>query len=433
MVYTRVNWEDLPSTNTPINAINLNKMDAGIKENDDKLTGAKGIENTIYANDFKCRNLYNNMPLTQGLWHDNGQLVTNSYGWYVVVPIEGGNTYTISKANAGTLFTATTATYPTNGVSVVDAWSGGDGQSLKTITTSSSAKYLFIALFAGSPTDAQKISVINALQVELGSTATSYTPHVGLVKEENGYVKENTTFYANDFKCRNLFNGSIITNLWVQSGTGNIITENNSNVQKIDCKAGETYTIKATFSSSSVDNIVLIAFYDNNGSLLQRTAEGSTHIITATAPANTAYMYAGHYIQKPTTIQLELGEATSYTPYKNFENEEVYSTNEIRIGTWINGKPIYRKVIDCGSLPNNTTKQIAHNISNIERTIKCTGSAQYGTYFLDLPYMAISNGSISGSNSIGITADTTNVNIITGSNRTSWSAYAILEYTKTTD
>ena len=33
MAYTRVNWEDLPSTNTPINATNLNKMDEGIEDN----------------------------------------------------------------------------------------------------------------------------------------------------------------------------------------------------------------------------------------------------------------------------------------------------------------------------------------------------------------------------------------------------------------
>lgn len=30
MAYTRINWENLPSTNTPVNATNLNIMDAGI-------------------------------------------------------------------------------------------------------------------------------------------------------------------------------------------------------------------------------------------------------------------------------------------------------------------------------------------------------------------------------------------------------------------
>ena len=30
MAYKRVNWENLPSTKTPVNADNLNKMDEGI-------------------------------------------------------------------------------------------------------------------------------------------------------------------------------------------------------------------------------------------------------------------------------------------------------------------------------------------------------------------------------------------------------------------
>ena len=30
MAYEKVNWENLPSTNTPVNATNLNKMDEGI-------------------------------------------------------------------------------------------------------------------------------------------------------------------------------------------------------------------------------------------------------------------------------------------------------------------------------------------------------------------------------------------------------------------
>jgi len=34
MAYTRVNWEDLPSTDTPINAVNLNIMDEGIYDLD---------------------------------------------------------------------------------------------------------------------------------------------------------------------------------------------------------------------------------------------------------------------------------------------------------------------------------------------------------------------------------------------------------------
>lgn len=38
MAYTRVNWQDYPNTSTPINAANLNKMDAGIAALDTKIT-----------------------------------------------------------------------------------------------------------------------------------------------------------------------------------------------------------------------------------------------------------------------------------------------------------------------------------------------------------------------------------------------------------
>ena len=38
MSYTRVNWQNYPNTSTPINATNLNKMDAGIADIDSRVT-----------------------------------------------------------------------------------------------------------------------------------------------------------------------------------------------------------------------------------------------------------------------------------------------------------------------------------------------------------------------------------------------------------
>ena len=37
MAYTPTNWENLPSTNTPINETNLNKIETGIKNIDDEI------------------------------------------------------------------------------------------------------------------------------------------------------------------------------------------------------------------------------------------------------------------------------------------------------------------------------------------------------------------------------------------------------------
>ena len=100
---------------------------------------------------------------------------------------------------------------------------------------------------------------------------------------------------------------------------------------------------------------------------------------------------------------------------------EVYSTREARIGTWTDGKPLYRKVINMGNLGNNTAKTSPHGLTN--SLIKNIGGGA-------------SNGSIH----IGISGwndevylDTNNVVWNTKSNRSSYTGYVILEYTKTTD
>ena len=62
MAYERVNWENLPSTKTPVNADNLNKMDEGIanavEKTGDTLTGELLFENkNDYAAIRKIRTL----------------------------------------------------------------------------------------------------------------------------------------------------------------------------------------------------------------------------------------------------------------------------------------------------------------------------------------------------------------------------------------
>lgn len=42
-----------------------------------------------------------------------------------------------------------------------------------------------------------------------------------------------------------------------------------------------------------------------------------------------------------------------------------YSTNEVIVGTWINGKPLYRKVIDCGYLLNADVKEVPTGTTDV--------------------------------------------------------------------
>lgn len=110
-------------------------------------------------------------------------------------------------------------------------------------------------------------------------------------------------------------------------------------------------------------------------------------------------------------------------------NNPNYSITEQKTGgTWIDGKPIYRKVVDCGALPNNTLKTVAHNIANIGFVINLYGIASDGSEWLPLPASYYSNSAI------GLSVDGTNISLRPYTNRTTYtSTYVIIEYTKTTD
>ena len=149
----------------------------------------------------------------------------------------------------------------------------------------------------------------------------------------------DSSYNTNLIKSKNLFDENITTNLWSQYGTGVITNVANANLQRFNCEAGDTFTLSATFSTSSNDTVILIAFYDINGNVLDRTTQNTTFNLTKTAPTNTAYMYAGHYTIKPTQIMLNKGDEAldyeAFVPNSIYVNEEKF-TETIGIGTNVN-------------------------------------------------------------------------------------------------
>ena len=105
-----------------------------------------------------------------------------------------------------------------------------------------------------------------------------------------------------------------------------------------------------------------------------------------------------------------------------------YSTTEQFTGKyWIDGKKIYSAVVDCGALPNTSTKNVLHNIANISQIVKYSGVTSNGSEWLHMPASF-------NAQSIGLSVNTTTIIVITYSNRSSYtSTYVTLEYTKTTD
>lgn len=132
-----------------------------------------------------------------------------------------------------------------------------------------------------------------------------------------------------------------------------------------------------------------------------------------------------------TVNQIEYNGALYNVKDAEAQKSLVYSQNEIDTGKiWIDGKKIYKKVIDCGVLPNNSLKIIPTNITNIEEIINLTvtASSKLNNLTLSLPFYNI-NGDI-------VTVYKQNNDIIIGSNLdVSYyeRSFAILEYTKTTN
>ena len=103
-----------------------------------------------------------------------------------------------------------------------------------------------------------------------------------------------------------------------------------------------------------------------------------------------------------------------------------YSTEEHIIGTWIDGSTLYEKTIDCGALPNNTTKNVNHGISNMNHIIEYKGYATNGTYDLPVPCP-----SSTATEAITVWYSGTVIIIKTGMDRSAYNGYLTLRYTKT--
>ena len=98
----------------------------------------------------------------------------------------------------------------------------------------------------------------------------------------------------------------------------------------------------------------------------------------------------------------------------------------------ISNKPIYKKVINFGSLPNATTKTVAHGITGIDFIM-----IDFSNSFMLVPGVpdASFSGMVvwNGADSVGAYLSSGNIFVYAGNNRTNMVGYFTLKYTKTTD
>ena len=269
-------------------------------------------------------------------------------------------------------------------------------------------------------------------------------------------------YRVNFVKSKNLFNGNAIyfgNATEINITNGKRITSTAAGfafvlykIKDVSNDVGKTYSIKANFSSGRI----VIGLCDASGGnrITGTFAETGNTSINYTIPTLTTSKYLAIWLYSNTTetgtgtkdyTNIMLNEGNEALPYEPYvipsivvDNEEIYSkdnleqysTGEIRIGTWL-GKPLYRKVIDCGMLPNATTKTISTGLSNVSAILKLYGTAYSGGTMLPIPHASAQN--LTAAIAAFLTNSYGTLTIQTGSDRSTLKGYIVLEYTKTTD
>ncbi len=112
-----------------------------------------------------------------------------------------------------------------------------------------------------------------------------------------------------------------------------------------------------------------------------------------------------------------------------------YSTTEQKTGAhWIDGKPIYRKVIDWGDMPSNTTAvSKPHGITNMLDVVKIFGIYKTSLQPSNPQYGCIPIVNPTPEYQTGVWINRTDLTLRSGDNRSNYRAWIVIEYTKTTD
>ena len=220
---------------------------------------------------------------------------------------------------------------------------------------------------------------VNKLQIEQGSTATSYEPYTNGASPNPDYpqnVKSVTGENSLKIQNKNLFDGARKNTYFNSAGNFANVT-NSLTTSFIPAKEGDIFTIY----SKTRSNGIVIASFDENYNLLLRSAVIGNEM-THTCPANTRFIIGSNYSGMTTDNQLEKGSsATLYVPHEeqNYQlslgDIELNSSpdgtiRDVIIGTpdnWVKREYIGKKIITNseGSSYSSKTNTIRYTYPNI--------------------------------------------------------------------
>lgn len=403
----------------------------------------------IKATNVVSRNLFNKnnaFILNGALNAGNNELSYSNDFRTFCMKIKPNTTYTISKIVSSRFilgfYSIKTDTLPI----VLNSVIGNNNATKLTVTSGATDNYLYVMYSKVSEdTTISQEDILKSIQVEEGSTASDYVPYLNL--QEN--ILTDSVARLKNVVSRNLFH------LWEQGGisssNGNLTT-NANRLRTIDytkVTPNIDYYISIKDTNYCFVNIIL---FDENNNYVGQYYEDVSPAISGTASLKVNFPNGCYKIKAvlkrvddteltPNDIsvikpQLEEGPIeTAYVPYLNLEKamqeNEVYSTSEVRIGTWINGKPLYRKCFYIDSLPSTATTKTIATIPSSYRVVNISGCyTDNGTVYFPVNTIRPVNGIVSG---IGTYIAYNELIVEVGSDRSALSGYVIVEYRKVTD
>ena len=483
MAYTKTEWVDYPSETTPINATNLNHIEQGIYDNDQAfLTNGLNVSNEVdedyRVNLIEGNNLFKG-SLFIGIINEGGDYsgvnnrITNANSTTMKTFILKKGTYTVDVPGLDYCAIITKNESGTRVDDFADSW-----RALPFTFTTTQDAYIYISarksdnsvlnpndysfiLQEGStiePIQYNQIVVDNEKYTDTLNVGTSVDSRsrVNVLKSKNLF---DLDYYFNNVPANNCTKEKTTTGIklnftagadafvgWAGKSGQTVTDVTKSYLIKV--KPSTTYTIAL---STGTRNSSYITYISNDFNVINSNYVPLNSIFnyTFTTASNCYYIalrfgVSDNSITTYTFADIRLNEGSTALPYEPYivpsiyvDNEEIYSkdnieqysTSEIRIGTWVDGKPLYRKVFTITNLTSSNTNLVdvsglSIDFAKISGTIITSTGAKFPINLYDSAsnYSVIiisDSGYIRGRGAIG--SGTLSKCII------------ILEYTKTTD
>ena len=276
------------------------------------------------------KNLFNknNANIENGGWISlDGKKGNGGDNKLFYIKIQPNTTYTIQKI-AGNRFRV--GTYQNNNIpngTKFNVFQINDSSTSITITSGSNDNYLYVQYLAGDTNEQQ---LLDSIQIEIGSTATTYEQYKGNTYEVNlGNIELNKIGdYKDSIKKsngKNLFD-SANANL-INAYVDTTITSNaNSKTLYIPCENNTTYTISRTLISGRFAIATTNELPTSGTTTYNRINNNSATSLTLTSDNNSKYIVVwyynanntGGYTEEQLRNSIMINEGSTALPYEPY-------------------------------------------------------------------------------------------------------------------